>query len=622
MRHPRTVLAGLSLAAALMLSSCSAEAVTNEVAASATTSVVSTSSLEGAVAELSYSDLGIDEPDLSMDDTDAVEVTLGGEASQADGVRFEGDTVTITGAGLYRVTGTLVSGSLVIDAPGAAVELVLDGVDITAEDVAAINVVDAEHVVLWLAEGSENYVSDIANASVDDTVDNAPNATLYSSTDLWIAGAGALTVAAHAADGITSKDTLVLAGAEITVEAADDGVRGKDHLVIRDTTLTVDAQGDALRSDNESVTDDPDAAVGVIWVDGGTLHLTAGADAVDAARQVSVLSGTLSVAAGDDGLHSDQVLRIAGGTVDITESVEGIEGAYMYLSGGEVSVVSADDGINVAGGMEALIADDTAVGQEPGGAVRPGGEAEPGAGVAPGGELEPGAGVAPGGEAGGRPAGGPPMGDTPGGSMGQGGPGPGGQFATTAAVEELASLTVAAMAGSGFGGPAEADNGTRFLELSGGTYVLDTMSDGVDVNGSMAMTGGTLVVSGTDDARNGALDVDDQFTISGGTLAANGTSAMAVAPGEGSTQATVAMTFGATVPAGTVITIADEDANQIASFTTEKDSQSLIYSSDSIVKGAAYTISVGGEATGTSVGWLVQGGTATGIIPIGTVAAW
>lgn len=213
------------------------------------------------------------------------------------------------------------------------------------------------------------------------------------------------------------------------------------------------------------------------------------------------------------------------------------------------------------------------------------------------------------------------MGDPSAGGQTGGDTSPDNAAGTTDAVEDLASLTVSAMDGNGFGGPAEADNGTRFLEFSGGTYVLDTNSDGVDVNGAMTMTGGTLVVSGTEDARNGALDVDDAFTISGGTLAANGTARMAVAPGEGSTQATLALTFGGTVPAGTLITIIDDGGTQIASFTTPKASESFIYSTDALEAGADYTISVGGEVAGTSIGWLVLDGTASDGDTIGTVKA-
>ncbi len=615
MSRKSTSLAGVVLAGALLASGCSAGSgsttVTTDTGAISADSAVATSTGSGAVAEVSYADLGIDEASLSFDPEDAVDVTLADGASRAgSGVSVDGDSVTITEAGTYRLTGTLTSGSLVVDAPDAVVNLVLDGVAITAAGVAAINVQDADQAVLWLADGSDNVLADAQGAELDETVEDAANATLFSTADLWIAGDGALSVTAHAADAITSKDTLALAGGDVTVEAADDGVRGKDHLVITGGTLTVDAQGDALCSDDESFIDEPGAAMGVIWIDGGTLDLTASSDAIDAARQVTVLSGDLTIAAGDDAVHSDNVLRIDGGTVNITDSVEGIEGAYMYLSGGDVQVASTDDGINVSGGAEALEAstDDTS-------------SADLGAAVDPNTAVDPGAVGDPDMAAGGPPAGGPPAGDMAADGQAMPGGGPGGQAATTDPVEDLSSLTVSAMVGSGFGGPAEADNGTRFLELSGGTYGIDAMSDGVDVNGAMAMTGGTLVVSATDNSSQGALDVDDELTISGGTLAANGMSAMAVAPGEGSTQATLAITFSGTLPAGTVITISDAQGEQVASFTTLRNSQSLIYSSEALTAGTDYSVSVGGDVTGSNIGPLVLGGLATGGDTIGMVMA-
>lgn len=595
MKTPSALFAGLSLTAALLLSGCGTDTDATIAVADGQTSAAASSAVTGAVAELSYTDLDIDEANLSFDPTDAVDISLADGASEGGtGVNVDGDTVTISAAGTYQVTGTLTSGSLVVDAPDAVVNLMLDGVTITASSVAAINVVDAEQVVMSLPDGADNVLADAVGTTVDEAAEDAPNATVYSTADLWITGDGALSVTAHAADAISSKDTLAIAGGTLRVDAADDGLRGKDHLLITGGTLTVDAQGDALRSDNESVAGEPDAAVGVIWIDGGTLDLTAGSDAADAARQLTVLSADLTIAAGDDGLHSENVLRIAGGNVNITDSVEGIEGAYMYLSGGEVSVVSSDDGINVSGGVEALTATDA--------------------------EATTGTVADPGAEAGGRPAGGP-MGDPSVEGRTGGTTEPGSQVSATDPVDDLSSLTVSAMEGSGFGGPAEGDNGTRFLEFSDGTYVIDTTSDGVDVNGAMTMTGGTLVVSGTDNARQGALDVDDAFTISGGTLAANGMATMAVAPGEGSTQATLALTFGGTLPAGTLITIMDGDGAQIASFSTQKASQSYIYSSDALKEGADYEISVGGEVTGTNSGWLVLEGTATGGEVIGTVAA-
>ena len=265
----------------------------------------------------------------------------------------------------------------------------------------------------------------------------------------------------------------------------------------------------------------------------------------------------MTIAAGDDGLHSDQLLRIDGGRVSITESLEGVEAAYMFLSGGDVSVVATDDGINVSGGTTTTDETSEEVAAAP---------AE-------------------------RPEGGPPGDGGPGGAMGAA-PGGRGETVSSDPVADLSSLTVTAMEGSGFGGPAEGENGSRFLEVSGGTYVIDTDSDGVDVNGTMTMSGGTLVVSGTDDVRNGALDVDDGLTLTGGT-----------------------------VPAGTLVTISDVTGEQLASFTTAKDSSSLVYSSAMVVAGAEYDVAVGGEVVGDGTGWLVEGGAATGGEVIGTVAA-
>ena len=264
MKHPSTKFASLTLAATLLLGGCGLGTAATDTASSQT----------GGVSELSYDDLEVDEASLSFDMAAAVDLTLADGASVGgDGVSVDGDTVTITAASTYRVSGTLTSGSLVIDAADEVVNLVLDGVDITAVNVAAINVVEAKQVVVWLVDGTDNVLADTAGTTVDGATEDSPNATLYSTADLWIAGDGTLSVTAHAADAITSKDTLVMAGGDVSVEAADDGVRGKDHLVITGGTLAANVQGDAVRSDNESVADEPDAAVGVIWIDGGTMEL-------------------------------------------------------------------------------------------------------------------------------------------------------------------------------------------------------------------------------------------------------------------------------------------------------------------------------------------------------------
>ena len=58
--------------------------------------------------------------------------------------------------------------------------------------------------------------------------------------------------------------------------------------------------------------------------------------------------------------------------------------------------------------------------------------------------------------------------------------------------------------------------GNYYLYVNGGYIVIDALGDGVDINGSIVMTGGTLIVNGPTQNMNGALDYDASFNISGG----------------------------------------------------------------------------------------------------------
>ncbi|MGN1480112.1 MAG: carbohydrate-binding domain-containing protein, partial [Acutalibacteraceae bacterium] len=58
------------------------------------------------------------------------------------------------------------------------------------------------------------------------------------------------------------------------------------------------------------------------------------------------------IASGDDGFHADSALKISNGAIDITSSYEGLEGQTVDISGGNISLVSSDDGINAAGGND------------------------------------------------------------------------------------------------------------------------------------------------------------------------------------------------------------------------------------------------------------------------------
>lgn len=63
---------------------------------------------------------------------------------------------------------------------------------------------------------------------------------------------------------------------------------------------------------------------------------------------VLVEGGELTINTYDDGITSDGLTEIRGGKIDILKSYEGIEGAYVKISGGDIYIVASDDGINAA----------------------------------------------------------------------------------------------------------------------------------------------------------------------------------------------------------------------------------------------------------------------------------
>jgi hypothetical protein len=264
-----------------------------------------------------------DADDLTFNADDAVDVALAdGASTGGTGAAVKGNVVTITAAGTYHLSGSLTDGQVVIAAGEQdTVRLILDGVSLTSTTTSPFVVQSADEVLVYLADGSTNSLTDAATYA--DTSEEAPSAALYSKADLTIAGSGSLTVKGQSNDGIHSSDGLVLVSGTVTVTAVDDGIVGKDYLVLLDGDWTVTAGGDGVKSDNEA-----DSDRGYLLVAGGEL----------------------TVDSGDDGVKAYNTLGVTGGTVTVANSVEGLESQHITISGGTVDVTSSDDGVNAAGG--------------------------------------------------------------------------------------------------------------------------------------------------------------------------------------------------------------------------------------------------------------------------------
>lgn len=116
----------------------------------------------------------------------------------------------------------------------------------------------------------------------------------------------------------------------------------------------------AISSDkNESENEDESSSIkGIkagmdLLIDGGTFTINSADDSFHSNASITVNGGEFTISSGDDAFHADDTLTIVDGVIQITESYEGLEALHLIISGGDITLVAKDDGLNAAGGRDA-----------------------------------------------------------------------------------------------------------------------------------------------------------------------------------------------------------------------------------------------------------------------------
>lgn len=318
---------------------------------------------------------------------------------------------------------------------------------------------------------------------------------LNANDSVRITGATDLTLDAGK-DGIHAENNddaslgfVYISGGTFAIEAEGDGISAGAYLQITDGAYDLLAGGGSVNGERQSseswggfrggpmeATSSAEEtsesstsmkglkAVSSLVISGGAFTIDAADDAVHSNADMTVSGGTFAIATGDDAFHADETLTVTGGAIDISESYEGLEALHLDIQGGEISLVSRDDGLNAAGGPD-------------GSAKEP---AEPPQDAADGSVALPE--MPEGGGRGGR------------GGMGDG-------------------FSSASSGGS--------------IAISGGTLTIQASGDGLDANGTIEITGGTTVVAGPTSGDTAVLDYDTSATIAGGTFLGTGAAGMA-----------------------------------------------------------------------------------------------
>ena len=132
--------------------------------------------------------------------------------------------------------------------------------------------------------------------------------------------------------------------------------------------------------------------------------------------------------------------------------------------------------------------------------------------------------------------------------------------------------------------------------VNGGKLTIDAglgaEGDGIDSNGYLTINGGEIWTMSNESSPDGGIDADGAITLNGGTLYAFGTRNDAV--DSASAQPYMELSFASTLPAGSVISIADPDGTEVMSATTLKACQSLTFTSADLEENVDYAVYVDG----------------------------
>ena len=420
------------------------------------------------------------------------------------GYEIDGTDVSITAAGTYVFSGDCDNGSITVKKGVTGVTIVLNGLTLTNDDSAAITLNKTAEASLIAAAGTTNTVADTEGSN-----DENAAVKVKSGASLSIGGTGTLTVDGNAKNGIKGAADAVITVAEVklNINAANDGLSCDDELNITGGTLHITAGGDAVKaSPDTGDTENPDTtSLGNVTISGGTLTLNATEDGIQADGDLTISGGTFDVTANgghtttltDDsasckGFKAGKTLTVTGGTVNVDSADDALHAnTDVTISGGTLTLATGDDGVHAD--------NDLVIGTKGASSTT-----------------------------------------TP-------------RINITASYEGLEGTTVNVY--SGDIDVAASDDGVNAasstlgersdkyaISIAGGDLYIDAGSDGLDSNNDINITGGKVEVYGADAMMDAAIDYDGTFTLSGGTLFGAG-----MEPSAG-TQAYIAV--GETSPSG------------------------------------------------------------------------
>ena len=140
------------------------------------------------------------------------------------------------------------------------------------------------------------------------------------------------------------------------------------------------------------------------------------------------------------------------------------------------------------------------------------------------------------------------------------------------------------------------EDGISVTTINGGTLQINAglgaEGDGIDSNGYLVINGGNVYTMANEHSPDGGIDADKDIILNGGYIVALGIRNDAVSPQSG--QQYGEFFFASTLPAGSIIQLADAQGEDLLQFSLEKSAQCITFSSPDLAADTAYTLKVDG----------------------------
>lgn len=245
-------------------------------------------------------------------------------SSTATGYTISGTTLTISAAGEYVVTGACSEGNIVVKKGTTGVKLTLQDLTLACSTTAPLACNKTTEVTLTVSgtvtltdnEDPANETS--SDATVADAFEGAAIKAKSGAT-LTITGDGTLNaIGAGCKNGIKGGAEAAITvdmGGTLIITAANNGLAADGSVMVKSGTLHITAGNEGIKSEPDTT---DTASAGTITISGGSITIDAASDGIQGANGVTITGGTFEINADNDGIQSNADLTIMGGTFRIT----------------------------------------------------------------------------------------------------------------------------------------------------------------------------------------------------------------------------------------------------------------------------------------------------------------